>query len=277
MRLLRWRGQKLRMIRDVERDGRRSFLVGSLRPFPLPHHFHKSLDRLLEQLDRVLIDPPTTPPSPLPKAGTGDTPAPSPSILDRLDAGAVSILAKTVSPGCDRPATPPFACMVGVAPESHLRGLLRGLPAPWAFLAAWTEFLEARGWTESLDREVLAAARRLGTEILPLRTPDQEARLLESIPEAAVIACLENARNWEIQARHILDGYLDGDLEGTLEALRNTLPSPPAETTRRHASLVVERALPHLEAGRSALFAPLLLLPDMMEDLTARGFKISPR
>lgn len=276
MRFLRLRGQKLRMIWNLDRKGKRSFLAGTLRPLPLPHSFERSLRALMREAESVFLDPPALPDPPRERTGGSGTGAPRPSILGRLDPETVRRIARAVSPGCERPATPPFACMAGVDPESHLRVILHGLPEARATVTACIDFLEVRGWTESLDREARDAAIRAGREILPLRPVEEEALFLDAPEENLAQVRLKDAPEWDAHARNLLDAYLDGDLEGALQALFRLLPEPPPPVAADHAGRIFDRVRPRFEAGHAAAFVPLPLVPGILERLRADGFSVGP-
>jgi hypothetical protein len=277
MKFLRLRGQKLRMAWNLDREGKRSFLAGTLRPLPLPHSFERSLRALMREAETVFLDPPALPDPPRERTGEPGSGAPRPSILGHLDPETVRRIARAVSPGCERPATPPFACMAGVDPESHLRIILHGLPDARAAVAACIDFLEVRGWTESLDREARDAALRAGREILPLRPAEEEALFLGSPEEDLALARLKDAPGWDAHARRLLDAYLEGDLDEALLAFFRLLPAPPHPVLDDHAERIFDRVRTRLEAGHAAAFVPLPLVPGVLERLRADGFAAGPR
>jgi hypothetical protein len=117
--------------------------------------------------------------------------------------------------------------MVAAEVWTRLTKLLRGLPQdklarfkPWATAMTLTQFqvfkVRGRGMPRmSMDKRVLSIARNHGVDVEFLETPEQQVRILDSIPRDTHIAQLEEAvRNPAEQRerlRSMFDAYESGD------------------------------------------------------------------
>jgi hypothetical protein len=270
-----FRERPMRMAWEVRREGLKGFLVGTAHFFP--YRFRRSLLILLEEVDTVLME------GPLDEAdmeevreqGTdADGEPPLPALLDR---GAVERLSRELTllshGGGDTFSS--FSEYLKLPHSDPFRTEVEGLRSWMAFFKVWAFFLKKRGWTESVDREILSLAREKGKMVNFLETIEEQVRALEGIPRERIIRFFNMAGSWERFAKEHARRYLKGDISG-LFSITDTFPTRCESIVDRRDPILFERARPYLEKGRAMLCVGTIHLRGLMALLKAEGFHVSP-
>lgn len=222
---LPWTARPLRMVWRVERDGRRSHIVGAAHFFP--HSFGRPLTRLIRPVNTVLTEGPLDEASSTAIAEygrTGDN-----DLLTRLDPAAARRIERLLRDRQDGVAwlIPPagLACL-----EVYTQGV-----RPWAaFFSIWNAVL---GWRYSVDTEGYQIARKLGKRIGCLETLEEQLAVLDSIPLERIVRQLNDVARWEAYTREYVRLFLAGDLPGLVALTAGFVTRGPVVIGQRDARM----------------------------------------
>lgn len=242
-----WRRPTFRMLWELEREGRLSWLAGTAHFFP--KSFRPSLEWITARASCVLFE------GPLDQAGmeavvrAGRAGPGEPGLAEMLDATTLDQLARVL--GLDRLDR---FCLTPLGPADHpVRALLAGLK-PWmGFFTLWTTFLEHQGWRHSVDLEAYRAALAQGRPVIFLETIEEQIAVLETLPLDRILRFLGTARDWPGHARSFVRHYLAGDAEG-LPGGASGFPSRTSHVIGERDRIFAQRMEPYLEQGGAAVF-----------------------
>src|SRR5271157_470943 len=245
-----WR-KELRMVWQVRKQVRESFLVGTAHFFP--YSFRESLTRLLKESEYALFEGPLDPPSMEKVVAAGMQGQNADRILDELDAKTLSTIATVLGLGgpgqgslLDHQALVP-------TPRTFLAQTL-GAMTPWmTFFSIYTAYLQKNGWKHSVDMEAYAIAKELGKSIVFMETIEEQIEVLETLSRRQMADFLRRIDSWPAYTRDFMRWYLHGDLA---QIARNPYGFPtrnPWVIDRRDA-IFCEKMQPYLERGGAAVF-----------------------
>lgn len=266
--------RELRMVWEIEKDERKSFLVGTAHFFP--HSFRKSLASLIRHSDTVLFE------GPLDESnmdavrqygleGQGGT-----TLYAALDSKTISEINKELggSSGYAECSLVAYMALSNLKNQDLLSLAIEGL-RPWmAFFKLWSQFLVKRGWKYSVDLEALAVARELGKKIVFLETIEEQLAALDGIPFEKIVDYFNNFRNWGRFSRHHRKQYLKGSLDGLLN-ITTEFPTRCASIIDHRDPVFFERMKPYVEAGEAAVFVGTTHIRGIIKMLEEDGFKVS--
>jgi hypothetical protein len=255
------------MVWQVERQGRRSTLVGAAHFFP--RHFRRDLRRLIEPARIVLLE------GPLDEAATR-------KVLEAgrgLGGGPLYLAAK------ER-----IHARLGIVPapldvhrivrdlifgrqEEWLEQELRTLK-PWAaFFGIWTRYRAREGWVHKFDLDAAQIAAKLGKQTRYLETIEEQVAALEAVPPERFARFLA-AGDWrgynEAYERH----YLAGDLDG-LAAAAQDFPTYCEPVIGARDALLAERMAGELDAGGACLVVGVAHCRGVMARLAQDGYTLT--
>jgi hypothetical protein len=255
------------MVWQVERQGRRSTLVGAAHFFP--RHFRRDLRRLIEPARIVLLE------GPLDEAATR-------KVLEAgrgLGGGALYQAAR------ER-----IHARLGIVPapldvhrivrdlifgrqEEWLEQELRTLK-PWAaFFGIWTRYRAREGWVHKFDLDAAQIAAKLGKQTRYLETIEEQIAALEAVPPERFARFLA-AGDWrgynEAYERH----YLAGDLDG-LAAAAQDFPTYCEPVIGARDALLAERMAGELDAGGACLVVGVAHCRGVMARLAQDGYTLT--
>jgi uncharacterized protein YbaP (TraB family) len=266
--------RELRMVWEIEKDERKSFLVGTAHFFP--HSFRKSLTNLIQHAHTVVFE------GPLDESnmdavrrygleGQGGT-----TLYAALDSKTISEINKELGGSSDYTECSLVAYM---ALSNHKNQdlfflAIEGL-RPWmAFFKLWSQFLVKRGWKYSVDLEALAVARDLSKKVVFLETIEEQLAALDGIPLEKIVDYFNNFRNWGRFSRHHRKQYLKGSLDGLLN-ITTEFPTRCASIIDHRDPVFFERMRPYVEAGEAAVFVGTTHIRGIKKMLEEDGFKVS--
>ncbi|MBW1997891.1 MAG: TraB/GumN family protein [Deltaproteobacteria bacterium] len=227
------RQKELRMAWQVEKEGKRSFFVGTAHFFP--YSFKKSLSKMLDESRIALFEGPLDRESMEKVLRAGSLEGGESPLLRDLDERSVSEIKKTVIPTCRRRRSLFVLRRRRLDVEDPLLSMIRGMK-PWlALFTLWTQFLRQKGWESSVDLEAYSLAKETGKEIGHLESIEEQIEVLEGISYERILDFLKRVRHWDEYAEGYVECYLKGDLEG----LRSNAYGFPS----RHHSVIDQRDL----------------------------------
>lgn len=239
------------MIWEVERDGRRSFLVGTAHFFPFS--FRKSIVNCAKECQTVCLEGPLDPESMKKVQEAGLLEPGSEHLFTDLDAGTVEALTDALVPHCRRSSSFVLLDYGRSNSENPVFDMVRGMK-PWmAFFTLWTGYLDRKGWKYSVDMEGYTVARELGKKIVFLETIEEQIRVLESLSYERIINFLERVASWDAYVREYAARYLDGDFL-SLKSMGIGFPSRAPSVINPRDRIQFERMLPYLDKGRALVF-----------------------
>jgi len=206
--------RELRMIWQVERDGRRSLLAGTAHFFP--YRFRRSLRRYMGQVDTVLIEGPLDEASAQRVEAHGRARGEAPSLVEALSPEARTRIARELAGPPPRSGAQALLHQLAGVPTDDLDwDVLREL-RPWlAFFRIWSGFLRKTGWTHHMELDVLAVARALHKEVRCLETIEEQLAALDGVPVERFITFLTQM-DWRASRRTYAENYLRGDLDAVM-------------------------------------------------------------
>lgn len=234
------------MIWEVEKQGKRSFLVGTAHAFPFS--FRASLSRCMEICRNVLLEGPLDRES-MAKVVDAGYEENAPNLLDDLDRQTVSAIARSVSAPVVQPRFSflllPF---VSRGADHVARAMIEGMK-PWlAFFTLWNAFLRKKGWTYSVDLEAYKLAAKKGRNIVSMETIEEQIHVLEGLSQERIIAFLKEIHRWDILAEEYAGAYLKGDLTN-LKSMGLAFPSRHYHAIGRRDRIFYAKMRGYLEQG----------------------------
>jgi len=145
---------------------------------------------------------------------------------------------------------------------------------PWlAFFTLWSNFLELRGWTYSVDLEAYTLARKLSKKIVFLETIQEQISVLENLSHEKIIHFLKQIERWESFANDYARSYLAGDLAG-LRISGVRFPSRYPSVITQRDEIFYTRMRDHLKQGQTTIFVGAPHIQGVATKLLADGFRL---
>jgi uncharacterized protein YbaP (TraB family) len=255
----------------LEKNGRRSFLVGTAHFFP--YSFKTSTAKLLNQVDRVLFEGPLDEISMSKVVDAGSQGDRSDCILDELDEATVAKIAKILAPANSGRSVPMGLRMISAKPEASVRALIQGMK-PWmAFFTIYSRFLENNGWKYSVDLEAYGLARKMNKDVIPLETIEEQIEVLDTVSRPQIIDFLKRIDQWRSYTGDFVKWYLDGDLE-KMATNPYRFPTRRPSVIEDRDKVFYQRMVPHLEQGSAAAFVGIPHVTGISHLLSAEGYEI---
>lgn len=263
--------KRLKMVCEVERDSRESFLVGTAHFFP--YSFRNSLHEYVEGADHVLFEGPLDKESMARVVDAGYDKDPTARPLGELDRETVSQILRALVPSC-RVNTPfrvfdfsPFIV------ENPVHTMTEGMK-PWmAFFTVWNVYLERKGWRNSVDLEGYGIARELGKSVVFLETIDEQITVLENLSREKIMGFLKRVGHWDAYTQDYVKYYLAGDFE-KLKSISIRHPSRHHSVMDRRDRVLFERMFSYLERGNTVAFVGAPHIRGICKLLQDEGYRI---
>jgi uncharacterized protein YbaP (TraB family) len=264
--------KKLKMIWQVERDGRLSHLVGTAHFFP--HSFEGCLRGLLKSSRCAVFEGPLDAESMGRVVRAGTLPDESYHLFEALDAQSIESLTRALSPVCrDRQSFYLFN-LRRLSVENPLYEMVRGMK-PWlAFFTLWSTYLERCGWRHSVDLEGYRIAVELGLKVVFMETIQEQIQVLEGLSKDRMLAFLKRADHWPKLADAYARSYLRGDLR-RLKTMGLKFPSRHSSVIDDRDRCFFERTRDNLTQGGAAVFVGAPHVAGMSRMLQKAGFRVS--
>ena len=138
-------------------------------------------------------------------------------------------------------------------PDVSIRAMVEGMK-PWmAFFSIYSRFVQNNGWKYSVDMEAFHLAKKMGKDIIPLETIEEQIEVLETVSRPQIVDFLKRIDQWKSYTSDFVKWYLDGDLEKIhFNSYRFPTRSPLVIEDRDR--VFYERMLSYLEQGDAAAF-----------------------
>jgi TraB/PrgY/gumN family len=252
---------------QVERQGRRSTVVGAAHFFP--RHFRRELRRLIGAARIVLLEGPL------------DEDATRKVLAAGRGAGGGALY---------EAAKEQINARLGIARAPlDLHQLLKDLffgrqdewlgdemraLKPWAaFFGVWTRYRAREGWTHSLDLDAARIADELGKPIVYLETIEEQIAALEAVPLERILNFM-NA-DWSAYCAAYERHYLAGNLDA-LVAAAQAFPTYCEPIIERRDPLLAARMAGELERGGACVVIGVAHCPGVLARLGELGYVYMP-
>ena len=263
--------RELRMIWEVERDAKRSYLVGTAHFFP--YHFRGSLHRYISRAETVLFEGPLDEDSARAIVEYGSSGAGAVCLLDALDPMTISKISRELGgPPPGSGSHQMLRSLLGPDPDVPDWGRIKGM-RPWmAFFQIWSHYLGKNGWTCNMELDALRIAGDLAKPVYYLETIEEQLEALDNVPFERFVWFLSHA-DWGRSRRELLACYLRGDLEGQMARIGG-YPTVCEAIVGRRDPVLFERMQPFLERGSSIAFVGASHCPGIRKMLAGAGYKV---
>jgi len=243
--------KELKMIWTVEKDNKRSYLVGTAHYFPFS--FKSSLNRYLKEVDTVLFEGPLDPDNmgAVRRAGmAGDS---FYHLFDDLDARTIDSLTTALAPVCRDKHSFIVFNLCKMSMENPVYDMVKGMK-PWlAFFTIWSTYLEKNGWRYSVDLEGYTIAAELGKQIVWMETIEEQICVLESLSHERIIEFLKQVDQWPNISREYETSYLKGEPD-RLRLMRLRFPSRHYSVIDQRDEIFYEKMRAYMAKGNTVAF-----------------------
>lgn len=210
----RSRQKPLRMVWQVQKHNRTSYLVGTAHFFP--YSFARSLTRLVRRVDTAIFEGPLDEASSACIAQHGRQGDHTPSLVDALDPAAVAEINRQLRRQLEHRDGNSLHHVLQPARPNYFEMYTRGV-RPWAaYFAIWQTCMN---WNYSVDMEGFRIARRLGKNIHFLETIEEQLAVLEGISFERIVRYLNQVHQWPDYAADYVKLFLEGDVDRLLELM----------------------------------------------------------
>jgi uncharacterized protein YbaP (TraB family) len=272
MRFKRSDQRELKMIWEVEKDRRKSYLIGTAH-FST-YSFKSSLQRCMQNARNVLFEGPLDPDSMAKVVNSGLDHQSNYHIFDELDRKTVDKITLEITPKCRGKDTFYIFNLRRFSIENPVYEMVKGMK-PWlAFFTLWSNYLQKSGWKYSVDLEGYTIAGQLGKKIVFLETIEEQINVLENIARDRIIEFLRQVDQWPKMAREYAASYLAGDLE-KLRSKGLRFPSRDHSVIDRRDQVFIERLYEYLAQGAAVALVGAPHVRGMSVLLHDAGYKIS--
>ena len=267
----KFKQRKLKMIWEVEKNGKISHLVGTAHFFP--YSFRSSLRGYLENARVVMFEGPLDDENMARVRQAGIDAENSYHIFNELDDKTIAGITSALVPVCQSRHSSYLVTFCKFDTKDIVYEMVQGMQ-PWlAFFTLWTAYLKRLGWTYSVDLEGYQIAAELGKKIVFLETIEEQIKVLQNISHDNIIFFLSQIDRWRIFAKEYVECYLDGDLE-KLKFTRVRFPSRHHTVINERDKIFHQRMGAELEQGQVVAFLGAPHLRGMSRLLMADGYRV---
>jgi uncharacterized protein YbaP (TraB family) len=263
--------KELKMIWEVVKNHKRSYLVGTAHFFP--YSFKTSLHCCLENAGTVLFEGPLDPDSMAEVVNRGMDDQSSYHIFDDLDRQSIYRITRELAPQGRGRNTFFILNLRKFKVENPLYEMVKGMK-PWlAFFTIWSTYLKKNGWKYSVDLEGYSLAKEFGKKIVFLETMEEQINVLEKLTRDRIIAFLKRVDQWQELTQGYVRGYLAGDLE-QIKSKGLRFPSRHHSVIDHRDRIFHERMREYLEQGDAVAFVGAPHVPGVTKLLRKDGYQI---
>lgn len=248
-----WRSKEkdFRMIWEVHKDGRRSYLVGTAHFFP--YSFKKTFRRYLADARTIMFEGPLDEENMAKVVSAGLVAEDSYHLFDELDNQTVAAISDALKPACRDPNSFFIIDLCKMRMENPVYDMVKGMKSWLAFFTIWSNYLRDNGWKYSVDLEGYSVARELGKKIVFLESIEEQIKVLEGLSKQRILEFLRNVDQWPVLAETYVQSYLEGDLE-KMRAMRLRFPSRHHSVIDHRDQIFYDRMQDHLAEGDLVAF-----------------------
>jgi uncharacterized protein YbaP (TraB family) len=263
------REKKLRMVWQLEKAGRASFLVGTAHFSP--YRFERALTVLLQRVDTAFFEGPLDDETLARVAEYGRKGEGCPSVDNALDPGVLQALTRYFDDRLPHRSAESYLELFGSPSPSFLDTHVRGV-RPWmALFALWSGFL---GWKHSLDRDAFHLAQRLGKKICFLETIEEQLAALDGIPFERIVDYVNRFARWSSYKKQFINDYLRGDLQ-RLMSRTTGFPTRCESILGERDRKFFEGLKPSFEQGKGVAFMGLSHILPIQTMFTGAGYRVT--
>jgi hypothetical protein len=263
--------KELKMIWEVVKNHKRSYLVGTAHFFP--YSFKTSLHCCLENADTVMFEGPLDPDNMAKVVNRGFDNQSSYHIFDDLDRQTINRITRELAPPCRGRNTFFILNLRKFNLENPLYEMVKGMK-PWlAFFTIWSNYLKKNGWKYSVDLEGYTLAEGLGKKIVFLETIEEQINVLENLSRNRIIDFLKGIDQWHELAQNYVSCYLTGDLE-QIKSKGLRFPSRHHSVIDHRDKIFYERMLEYLKQGNAVAFVGAPHVPGVSKLLCEDGYQV---
>lgn len=265
--------KKLKMVWEVMKGDRKSYLIGAAHFFP--YSFKRSLTQYIKKADRVLLEGPLDENSMSKVVEHGLTGDMDLSLGNAIDDRIIKEINKLEYAVTTPSFYGTYVATFGQSLDKSLFGIVKG-QKPWmAFFNIWFYYREKKGWKYKMDIDTLKVAERLGKEIHFLESIDEQLEALNGIPLERVVNFLTKIEEWDGYAKRYTKHYLGGDLEGLLSGAKD-FPTFCDSIIDKRDPVLCKRMKPFLEKGKTLAVVGITHIRGIKKMLLGEGFSITP-
>jgi uncharacterized protein YbaP (TraB family) len=248
-----WRPKEkdFKMIWEVEKDNRASYLVGTAHFFP--YSFKRTLRRYLTSARTAIFEGPLDDENMAKVVSAGLDIDDSYHLFDELDNKTIAAITDALRPACRDPNSFFIMDFRKLRMQNPIYDMLKGMKSWLAFFTIWSGYLRNSGWKYSVDLEGYTIAKELGKKIVFLESIEEQIKVLENLSHARILEFLKSFDKWPILADAYVQSYLDGDLE-KMKYMRLRFPSRHPSVIDHRDEIFYERMHDYLEKGDLVAF-----------------------
>jgi uncharacterized protein YbaP (TraB family) len=263
--------KELKMIWEVVKNHKRSYLVGTAHYFP--YSFKPSLYHCLENAGTVMFEGPLDRDNMAKVVNRGIDNQSSYHIFDDLDRQSIYRITRELAPQSRGRNTFFILNLRKFKVENPLHEMVKGMK-PWlAFFTIWSTYLKKNGWKYSVDLEGYSLAKEFGKKIVFLETMEEQINVLEKLSRDRIIAFLKRVDQWHELAQDYVRGYLAGDLD-QIKSKGLRFPSRHHSVIDHRDKIFYERMREYLEQGDAVAFVGAPHVPGVSKLLCEAGYQI---
>lgn len=271
MFLRRSKEKELKMIWEVRKNNKKSFLIGTAHFFP--YSFRTSLSRYIGNANTVLFEGPLDKDSMAKVVSAGFQKEDAAPLFGELDEHTIDRITEALAP--ISPSRIPFSFFnfpISTA-ENPVYTMVKGMK-PWmVFFTIWANFLKKNGWDHSVDLEAYGIAREMGKNVVFLETIEEQIEVMENLSREKIVDFLKRVDRWNAYAREYEKSYLNGDLE-KIRSFRSVFPTRHYSVIGRRDEILYERMRCYLEEGDAGAFVGAPHIPGISAMLGAEGYQV---
>ena len=263
--------KELKMIWEVQKDAKKSYLFGTAHFFP--YSFKKSLQHRIENARIVMFEGPLDPENMAKVVNSGVDHESGYHIFDDLDRKTIDKITRELAPKCRGRDTFMVLNLRKFRVENPLYDMVKGMK-PWlAFFTIWSNFLKKNGWKHSVDLEAYTIAEELGKKIDFLETIEDQIGVLESLTRERITTFLKQVDQWHELARGYAACYLAGDL-AKLKSRGLRFPSRHHSVINYRDKIFSEKIVAHFKLGDAVAFVGAPHVRGVSKLLREAGYQI---
>ena len=259
------------MIWEVEKNHKRSYLIGTAHFFP--YSFKTSLQRCLENAATIMFEGPLDQDNMAKVVNCGFDNQSGYHIFDDLDRQNINRITRELAPECRGRNTFFILNLRKFSVENPLYEMVKGMK-PWlAFFTIWSHYLKKNGWKYSVDLEGYTLAKEFGKKIVFLETIEEQINVLENLTRDRIIDFLKRVDQWQELAQGYVTCYLAGGLE-RIKSKGLRFPSRHHSVIDHRDKIFYARMLEYLEQGDAVVFVGAPHVRGVSKLLRADGYQI---
>ncbi|CAB1060453.1 hypothetical protein D1BOALGB6SA_5219 [Olavius sp. associated proteobacterium Delta 1] len=264
--------KELKMIWQLEKNNKKSLLIGTAHFFP--NSFKTSLTQCLQNARTVMFEGPLDQDNMARVVNCGIDKQSNYHIFDELDAKTIDRISHEIAPKCRDKDKFLIFNLRKFSIENPVYEMVKGMK-PWlAFFTIWSNYLQKNGWTYSVDLEGYSLAGQLAKKIVFLETIEEQISVLENLSRDRIIEFLNRVDQWPKQVREYASCYLAGDLE-KLKTKGLRFPSRHPSVINHRDRIFYERMSEYLNRGDAVAFVGAPHVRGMSKLLRDDGYTIS--